>query len=78
MSYTVEPLNSGQFGDECFIHCSEVGLSLEVEMYGRQEANSVSIVGRFSTLWSVHSWRFNLILASRGASLYSIVCELLC
>ena len=22
--YTVEPLNNGHFGDECFVHCSEV------------------------------------------------------
>ena len=31
----VESLNNGQVGDECFVHCSEVVLSSEVEMYGQ-------------------------------------------
>ena len=31
--YTVEPLNTGHTGDECFVHCSEVVPSSEVEMY---------------------------------------------
>ena len=32
--YTVEPPNNGHFGDEHFVHCSEVVPSSEVEMYG--------------------------------------------
>ena len=31
---TVKPSNNGHFGDEHFVHCSEVVLSSEVEMYG--------------------------------------------
>ena len=31
---TVEPLNNGHVGEECFVHCSEVVPSSEVEMYG--------------------------------------------
>ena len=34
-SITVEPLNYGHIGDECFVHCSEVVPSSEVEMYGQ-------------------------------------------
>ena len=61
-SYTVEPLNSGHIGDKDFVHCPEVVPFSEVEMYGqynRQGAKSVSIVGRLSTLWSVHYLRFH-------------------
>ena len=60
----MEPLNNGHIGDECFVHCSEVVPSLEVEMYGqynRQGVNSLSIVGRLSTLQSVHYQRFQCI-----------------
>ena len=32
---TVEPLNNGHIGDECFVHCSEVVPSSAVEMYGK-------------------------------------------
>ena len=32
--YTVEPPNNGHFGDEHFVHCSEVVPYSEVEMYG--------------------------------------------
>ena len=50
----MEPLNNGQFGDEHFVHCSEVVPSSEVEMclwtIYRQGVNSLSIVGRFSTV----------------------------
>ena len=35
LSTTVEPPNNGQVGDECFVHCSEVVPSSEVEMYGQ-------------------------------------------
>ena len=58
MLTTVEPLNNGHIGDEHFVHCSEVVPSSEVEMYGqynRQGVNSLSIVGRLSTLQSVRS-----------------------
>ena len=42
--------------DECFVHCSEVVPSLEVEMYGQYIG---SIVGRLSAIRSVHCWRFH-------------------
>ena len=32
---TVEPPNNGHIGNECFVHCSEVVPSSEVEMYGQ-------------------------------------------
>ena len=32
-TYPVEPPNNGHVGDECFVHCSEVVPSSEVEMY---------------------------------------------
>ena len=32
---TVEPLNNGHGRDEHFVHCLEVVLLLEVEMYGQ-------------------------------------------
>ena len=32
---TVEPLNNGYIEDECFVHCSDVVPSSEVEMYGQ-------------------------------------------
>ena len=59
----MEALN-GHVGDEHFVHCLEVVPSSEVEMYGqyRQGANSVSIVGRLSTIQSVHYWRFHCIV----------------
>ena len=51
---TVEPLNNGHIGDKHFVHCSGVVPSSEGEMYGcRQGENSLSIVGRLSTLQSV-------------------------
>ena len=31
--YTVEPPRNGHIGDGCFVHCSEVVPSLELEMY---------------------------------------------
>ena len=55
------PLNNGQVGDEHFVHCSEVVPSSEVEMYGQcisRGQNSLSIVGRLSTLRSVNYRRF--------------------
>ena len=59
----MEPPNNGQVGDEHFVHCSEVVPSSEVEMYGhvyKQGAtNCASIVGRLSTLQSVHYQRFH-------------------
>ena len=58
----MEPPNNGHIGDEHFVHCSEVVPSSEVEMYGQYRgrgANSVSIVGRLSTLQSVHYRRFH-------------------
>ena len=55
---TVEPPNNGHVGDEHFVHCSEVVPSSEVEMYGRQGASSLSIVGRLSSYQSVHYQRF--------------------
>ena len=57
---TVEPSNKGQVWDECFVHCSEVVPSSEVEMYGQyigRGVNSVSIVGRLSTVQGVHCIR---------------------
>ena len=59
--YTVEPPNHGCIRDKHFVHCSEVVPSSEVEIYGqhRQGANRVSIVGRLSTLQSVHYQRFH-------------------
>ena len=59
---TVEPPNNGHVRDEHFVHCSEVVPLSEVEMYGQyigRGANSVSIVGRLSTLQSVHYQRFH-------------------
>ena len=56
---TVEPMNHG---GKHFVHCSEVAPSSDVEMYGQyigRGANSVSIVGRLSTLRSVHYQRFH-------------------
>ena len=38
---TVEPLNSGHFRDKCFVHCSEVVPSSEVEMYGQYTMQGV-------------------------------------
>ena len=32
--YTVEPPNNGHVGNECFVRCTEVVPSSEVEMYG--------------------------------------------
>ena len=60
----MEPPNNGQVGDERFVHCSEVVPSSEVEMYGQyigRGVNSLSIVGRLSTLQSVHYQRFHCI-----------------
>ena len=51
---TVEPPNNGHIGGEHFVHCSEVVPSSEVEMYVKAWVNSLSIVGRVSTLRSVH------------------------
>ena len=45
-------------GGEHFVHCSVVVPSSEVEMYAGRGANSLSIVGRLSTLQSVHYRRF--------------------
>ena len=45
----MEPPNNGHIGDECFVHCSEVVPSSEVEIC-RQGVNSVSIVGRLSII----------------------------
>ena len=59
----MEPPNNGQVGDELYVHCLEVVPSSEVEMYGHYiqgggggggGGDSVSIVGRLSTLQSVH------------------------
>ena len=55
----MEPPNNGQVGDEHFVHCSEVVPSSEVWTIYRQGANSLSIVGRLSTLRSVHYQRFH-------------------
>ena len=53
--YTLEPPNNGQLQDGYFVHCSEVVTTSEVEMYGHYRGrDSLSIVGRLSTLWSVH------------------------
>ena len=48
-------------GEVYIVHCSEVVPSSEVEMYGRYigRINSFSIVGRLSTLQSVHYRRFH-------------------
>ena len=46
VSNTVEPPNNGHLGDECFVHCSEVVPSSEVEMYGQY----MYIVGRGRTV----------------------------
>ena len=54
--YTVEPLNNGHIGDECFVHYSEVVPSSEVLTCTQllAGAHSLSIVGKLSTLRSVH------------------------
>ena len=41
---TVEPLNNGHGRDEHFVHCSEVVLSSEVEMYGQLMAGGKQFV----------------------------------
>ena len=69
----MEPLNNGHVGDECFVHCSEVVHSSEVEMYGpiySRRVNSLSIVGRLSTPKSVHHRRFH---CTRAACMYECV-----
>ena len=57
---TVGPPNNGHVGDKHFVHCSKVVPSSELE---RQGANSLSIVGRLSTIQSVHYQRFHCILS---------------
>ena len=52
---TVEPPNKGHIWDEYFVHCPDIVPSFEVEMYGHAigGGNSLSIVGRLSTLLGV-------------------------
>ena len=52
---TVKPPNNGHVGDECFVHCSEVVPSSEVEMYGQYigRGEQLPIVGRLSTIFRV-------------------------
>ena len=58
---TVEPPNNGHVGDEHFVHSSEVVPSSEYGHVYRQGENSLSTVGRLSTLQSVHYQRFHCI-----------------
>ena len=68
----MEPPNDGHVRDECFVRCSEVVPSSEVEMYCRQGANSVSIIGRLSTLKSVYFRRFHCIQLNLCTMLFSV------
>ena len=67
----MEPLNPVR--DECFVHCSEVVPSLKVEMYGQYIGwgSGMSIVGRLSTIRSVHYWRFHCTRKSLSVGLGS-------
>ena len=57
---TVEPSNNGHAGDEHFVHFSEVVFGgKNVWTIIRQGVNSLSIVGRLSTLQSAHYQRFH-------------------
>ena len=60
-SNTVERLNNGHVGEKHFVHCLEVVPSSEVEMYGQYIGRGKTIVGRLSTLQSVHYQRFHCI-----------------
>ena len=64
--YTVEPPKNGYIGGKHFVCCSKVVPSSEVEMYGQKGANSLSIVWRLSTLWSVNYRRFHCIYTLSG------------
>ena len=58
--HVVEPPNNGHVGDECFVHYSEFVPSSDAYSYW-QGAHSLSIVGRLSTLRSVHYRRCSTV-----------------
>ena len=69
--HTVEPLNNGHVGDECFVHCSDGGRN--VWTIYRQGVKSLSIVGRLSTLQSVHYQRFYILYVVCQLSVFRLL-----